>query len=213
LASAAQAAADTVFRHDDHTRLACARCHSEGAVHGRTLVRTREDCRACHHAAPDAEPCAGCHRDEAASTRLLAIVRTLSLPAGATPTRALPFRHDVHAEVACTTCHGAPPAVRAGPVDCGSCHTDHHRETAQCSSCHTPAPAAAVHPLTVHAGCTGSGCHEDPPVAELPRSRSACLVCHQSQVEHRAGGVCEDCHVLPPLGLSGPLGLARPGTR
>ena len=82
---------DTVFRHGDHTRYACVRCHSQGAVHGQTLISAPADCRACHHSLPVAQPCSSCHRDEAASSRAFEVLRTLTLPGGATPVRALPF--------------------------------------------------------------------------------------------------------------------------
>ena len=210
---AAQLATDSVFRHASHSAYGCVQCHSSGGDHRDLRVRTLADCRACHHAAPVAEPCARCHDDAASSERLLTTLRTLSFPQGRTATRALPFVHGAHEGVACATCHAPSPARSARAVDCVGCHAEHHGEGADCSACHVQAPAA-VHPLTVHAGCTGAGCHADAPLAALPQlagTRSACLVCHQDRAEHRPGQPCADCHVLPPPALPGAIGLAHPG--
>jgi hypothetical protein len=56
----------------------------------------------------------------------------------------------------------------------------------------------AAHPPVSHLTCSGSGCHEAQPFVEQPRTRNLCLSCHQALMEHKPGGNCEDCHVLPP---------------
>jgi hypothetical protein len=211
-ARVAHVAVDTVFRHADHRGYACVRCHGDGADHGLVLIEAPADCRSCHHALPTAEPCVACHEEDARSDRLFEAVRTLTLPKGATAARALPFRHALHQELACGTCHGEPPARSARGVDCAGCHADHHRDGAECSACHAE-PLEAVHPRTVHAGCGGAQCHGDLPFAETPRQRASCLACHRDRADHRAGEECVDCHVMPPAGLRGRVGLAGPGGR
>jgi hypothetical protein len=205
-------AVDTVFRHADHREYACTRCHGDDREHGSLLIRSVADCRSCHHALPVATTCTGCHRDDVGSDRLLEVMRTLTLPRGASAARALPFRHALHQAVACSTCHGSPPAVAVQPVDCAGCHADHHTESADCSACHVEAPAA-VHPLAVHEGCAGAGCHEDAPLETVPRARAACLVCHREQAEHRRSQECADCHVMPPAPVEAAALTTRGGRR
>jgi hypothetical protein len=65
-----------------------------------------------------------------------------------------------------------------------------------CTNCHAPPPRNA-HSLESHVTCTGSGCHESPPVGPEVRVRSACLTCHGDQVDHQPGGECAECHALP----------------
>ena len=139
-------------------------------------------------------------------------IRTFSLPKGASRERPLPFRHDLHQGVVCASCHGAPPELSARAADCAGCHADHHHEGATCSTCHAQ-PVKAVHPLTVHAGCAGAGCHEDAPFAGVPRSRTACLACHQDHADHKPGRECAACHAMPPASLVGPVGLAASSAR
>jgi len=210
--SAAAAQADTVFRHADHTDLQCVRCHSDGGVHGQTLIRRPSDCRSCHHTGPAASTCATCHREEAGSLRLFRVIRTLAVPGDRESTRTMSFQHAAHVAIDCASCHGAPPDVGATPVECVGCHADHHQGGAECSACHLPGSSAA-HPLAAHAGCSGSGCHESDLVAELPRTRASCLVCHQDQRDHRAGAECAGCHLLPAPGPSGTIGLSGFGVR
>jgi hypothetical protein len=177
--------------------------------HGGLLVRTRADCRSCHHTQPLVQRCAACHADDARSERVFEAARTFALPLGAARARALPFRHAPHEGVACATCHTGSSSLTARATDCASCHADHHGARADCSACHVPAPAS-VHPLTVHAGCGGTGCHTDPAIVPTPRTRPSCLVCHAEQSAHRPGQDCAGCHVLPPAAAVEPVGLVHP---
>lgn len=208
----AEIAVDTVFRHADHRGYSCVRCHGDGADHGLVLIEAPGDCRSCHHDSPIAEPCVNCHADDASSDRLFEAIRTLALPKGARASRALPFRHALHQEVTCASCHGGPPARSARGADCAGCHADHHRDGAECSACHA-APTEAAHPRAVHAGCGGAQCHGELPFPVTPRQRSSCLACHRDRADHRPGEECADCHVMPPPGITGRVGLAKPGER
>ena len=204
-----QLAQDTLFRHDDHQSFDCVRCHSSGSEHGLLLVRGLEDCRSCHHRLPAAATCTGCHDDVADSKQLFAVLQTLTFSQSKTATRPLTFQHVRHEGVACASCHGSPPLDEQA-VDCAGCHVDHHREGADCTACHVQAPAA-VHPLTVHAGCAGAACHDDRTLVGASQTRSFCLACHQDQSEHRESEDCATCHVMPPPTFPGPAGMAWPG--
>jgi hypothetical protein len=200
---------DTLFRHDDHQSFDCVRCHSSGSEHGGLLVPGLEGCRSCHHTLPVAATCTGCHNEVSDSQQLFAVLQTLKLSQGKTATRTLPFQHIRHEDAACASCHGSPP-LSAQVVDCAGCHADHHSEGTDCATCHVQAPEA-VHPLTVHAGCTGAACHDSRTFAGAFQTRSFCLACHQDQAEHRESEDCATCHVMPPPNSPGLVGLATPG--
>jgi len=110
--------------------------------------------------------------------------------------RELPFRHSTHEEVECTECHRGRPDMSAEGLACDGCHEDHHEEEVVCAECHRAAPEEE-HPLEVHVTCSGSGCHTSIPFETVPRSRSACLGCHQDLVDHEPQKDCVACHVLP----------------
>jgi hypothetical protein len=203
----ATARADTAFRHAAHRSLACTKCHASGGDHPGILIKSRADCRSCHHAAANVDKCATCHATDARASRVFAEVRTFSLPGGASRDRDLPFHHDLHEGIACASCHATTPERSARAVDCDGCHADHHREGAACRTCHTQTPPASAHTLEVHAGCAGSGCHADATFAAVPRARASCLVCHADHADHKPGKECATCHALPPSPTAGALGL------
>jgi hypothetical protein len=193
-------APDTVFRHQDHESVECLTCHTVDPVHGEVRVRTRSDCRSCHHRAPLATDCARCHAAADVPAAIFSLPRTLELSVGTAPERPLPFQHSDHPGVACVSCHTEGLALSAAAVDCASCHVEHHRPEARCATCHLSELETPPHPLEVHRGCGGAGCHTELPFEGVPRTRNLCVACHQQMEEHRPGRACTSCHLLPRPG-------------
>lgn len=161
-------------------------------------------CRSCHHSAAEAEPCADCHdQSELARAEDLPVHRDLVMSVGTVEGRELPFAHGEHDTLACNSCHTGTPDLSAADVGCAECHEEHHRPDVRCASCHREAPEES-HPLSVHATCTGSGCHDARAAGSDARAlfssstRNACLTCHQDLADHRPGERCARCHLLPP---------------
>jgi nitrate/TMAO reductase-like tetraheme cytochrome c subunit len=206
-ASPQEAPADTVrFYHVDHREVECQACHSLAQP---SLLGTGPSwCRDCHHdeerTAPVATACEDCHDPGEFGAGDFQLVRTMEfsvLDAGLD--RELPFRHSTHEEVECTECHRDRPDMSAEGLACDDCHEDHHQAEIVCAECHRAAPEEE-HPLEVHVTCSGSGCHASIPFERVPRSRSACLGCHQDLTDHEPQKDCVACHVLPePAPVSG----------
>lgn len=192
------------FLHGQHQSVACTNCHTTGEGHGALAVVTLSDCRSCHHRAPVANDCTRCHEAGDASTQTFQQVRAVTFSMGKSdPARVMTFDHTRHGDLACASCHTEGLSLSAAAVDCVQCHEKHHAPTTDCASCHR-APAAGAHPpKESHVTCTGAGCHQAVPFDELPRSRAACLACHQEQTIHRPGKVCVTCHALPGARPSG----------
>jgi hypothetical protein len=107
----APATRSLVFRHEQHAKLVCARCHASNAA--RTVSVTCSTCHADHHSAE--RDCAACHPDARTS-------------------------HERSAHDGCERCHGNAglPAITASRTLCLACHTqqrDHHPGEG-CASCH-----------------------------------------------------------------------------
>ena len=195
---------DQPFSHRRHKETQCTACHATGKAHGRLLVRTLEDCRNCHHASPTLGSagamagtpprlCTSCH-NTVGLRQSIQDTLTFKLSVWKEPrARAFGFRHDKHTTYDCTICHATPNSLLV-PADksCPACHAKHHVPDAQCRSCHPPVKAA--HTRDAHLGCTGSQCHTPQPVEELQAKRNVCLVCHQTQVNHKPGKECAACH-------------------
>ncbi|MEJ2503170.1 MAG: NapC/NirT family cytochrome c [Gemmatimonadota bacterium] len=200
-APAQQSARDTVaFWHSQHRGVECTACHSTEQSHGGLTVTSLMDCRSCHHTQPAASNCQTCHAGGEVRRVNATVRRTLDIRIGSLdrPTRELPFSHEVHQRLDCARCHTDGLTLSAEAVSCDACHEEHHEPDAECMACHER-PASDAHDLQVHIGCAGSGCHEAVPstVAQVPRTRDFCLVCHQDLTDHRPGRNCEDCHTLP----------------
>ncbi len=195
--------AELDFAHEDHDSVACGTCHGEQARHGSVLIREREDCRSCHHAAPLASRCTSCHDVEEVRETSFAVTKPLEITIGSLdrPLRTVVFHHADHWQhTGCSICHtGGIDLETAQGADCSGCHLEHHEPTANCMTCHE-APAPGAHDRNAHFGCGGTGCHDPVPegIRNAPRTRELCLVCHQDLVDHMAGRNCADCHVLPP---------------
>ena len=194
-------AQDTLaFWHSQHRGVECISCHTMEETHGGLAVTSQNDCRSCHHTEPVADNCMTCHAAGDVRRTTANVQRRLDIRIGSLnrPTRRLPFSHQVHEDLDCARCHTDGLALSAAAVACDDCHREHHRAEVQCMACHA-VPASGAHDLQVHLGCAGSGCHEAVPtsVAQVPRTRDFCLVCHQDLTDHRPGRNCENCHTLP----------------
>ncbi len=178
----------TIPGHATHAAIGCRECHAPPTVDAASTM-THEECMSCHHGRQQTLECSTCHAPVAPRT----VERTFQLSVWKTPrTVSLPFDHARHESVQCSACHAEPPLLLPDRA-CGSCHKNHHRPDADCASCHN-APPPGVHPLSVHEGCSASGCHAETAVADLPESRSACLVCHRDRIDHQPGRDCRSCH-------------------
>jgi hypothetical protein len=183
------------FPHNRHKKLACLTCHVTSSGEKVTFEAPR-GCQICHHQSPAQSDCISCHTraDLPASNDLQVSIAA----AGKQPRpRTVLFRHDAHGKVTCTACHGQP--VSLAPVDsaatCSGCHAEHHKAGRDCATCHrTPGIADAhVRPATVHVAC--DACHATARVASLVPTRSFCLACHQSTVDHYGPRECSECHL------------------
>jgi hypothetical protein len=190
-----QPVATTPFEHSRHESIGCNRCHGTGERHRTLLLRTPQDCLACHHDAARAADCTACHeRARLPEPGTVTTALELSVRAEVQP-RALPFGHELHARVDCRDCHRTPVTL-AMDRTCGSCHAEHHTAAAECQSCHV-SPEPAVHDASAHLSCSGGGCHAALAAPSPILSRSLCLVCHDAQRNHEPEGDCARCHRIP----------------
>lgn len=198
------------FEHTRHERVSCLECHGTGDRHATYLVRSARDCAGCHHDAQRGIACTTCH--DRGGLRSPAPVTAAMVLAGRGPaTRRLSFQHGPHvggeAPVPCGDCHRAPVTL-ARERECNTCHAQHHRTASNCITCHETA-APGVHTREVHLSCAGSGCHAASAVPSPAESRTVCLACHRTQVDHEPGGSCARCHRIPRSGPAG-RGLGEP---
>lgn len=190
---------DTTFRHATHESVGCLECHRMAPTHGLSRVRNISDCRSCHHSPARADAgCVTCHVVPELNDVEYEVVRDFALSVRTEiEERAVPFRHADHTARDCADCHEEGPSLSVPELDCRSCHEEHHAETASgCEGCHQE-PAESAHPVAVHMTCSGSGCHQDPPLQTPRVGRTGCLWCHEEQGEHEPEDACVDCHVMP----------------
>jgi hypothetical protein len=106
---------DLSFRHEQHGRLDCVKCHGTGTDHAVGLTCT--SCHSDHHAAE--RTCATCHAGARAG-------------------------HDRAAHDGCTRCHvnASLPSVAASRTLCLTCHEAQrdHQTGGSCAACHAVAP-------------------------------------------------------------------------
>jgi len=94
-------------------------------------------------------------------------------------------------------CHTT--AVSLGPepavTSCTACHEDHHAAGIDCATCHRTAQIIPAHapPVDAHAAC--DQCHAERTVVALEPTRSFCLACHGSELDHFAERECTVCHL------------------
>lgn len=185
------------FRHRDHRGVACVTCHPSEETHGGLAFRRPAGCHECHHASDDAPACTRCHAERELRGADYGLRGAPDLSTGDAPERPLDFDHAEHEASACRDCHTEGVELATEGAACAECHEDHHDPDARCAACHVDAPDEA-HPVDVaHVTCAGSGCHASLPFDRVPRSRQACLVCHQDLADHRPGRPCVECHPMP----------------
>jgi hypothetical protein len=186
------------FDHRVHARISCRQCHGTGALHRTILVRSARDCASCHHDPERGRACGDCHDAGGPQGQRLVTALLRFTVWDSARTRELPFRHEVHAPLACRDCHGAPVTLEPNR-ECASCHEKHHRPDATCSTCHQP-PRPGVHNAAAHLSCTGTGCHAATVAPAPASSRTLCLVCHTELGNHQPGRDCAVCHRIPATG-------------
>jgi hypothetical protein len=185
--------AATRFQHGQHRNVACASCHSSARRHGELMIRSSNDCMACHHAGAQRQDCSQCH-NLATLRRLPLRPRTFRLTAAnSSAVLSMRFTHTPHAALPCAQCHGDAPARAPDQSNCASCHAQHHGPSATCTSCHSGQDVLGKHARTSHTTCATATCH-GAAAAGLPTSREACLVCHTAQQTHMPGRLCTTCH-------------------
>jgi len=88
------------------------------------------------------------------------------------------------------------------PVDsaatCQGCHDKHHEAARHCAECHQTASITQTHakPARVHVAC--DACHATAAIAPLVPTRTFCLACHDSAVDHYPPKQCSLCHLRAP---------------
>jgi hypothetical protein len=160
-----------------------------------TFERPR-GCQNCHHKSPATSDCIHCHR----GARLPKTVDvTFSVAAASRPPRArtVAFPHEKHWPLGCAGCHTVEATLQ--PADsvatCHGCHDRHHTVGRDCATCHRTATIKGPHlaPTRPHVAC--NLCHPTAVIAPLTPTRSFCLVCHESAVDHNRGEQCTSCHM------------------
>lgn len=113
----------------------------------------------------------------------------------------------LHADVACTACHGTKP-YKDAPTDCASCHADAFHDGrlgTNCALCHGEQgwpfwrfdhDTQTRYPLTgAHAGVDCHACHKQSK-SDPAQLTATCSACHGDDDVHRGsfGRRCERCH-------------------
>lgn len=185
--------------HGSHGSVACTSCHGTPPDYATLPVRSQDECMACHHDPSRTGDCGACHSSPPPETLPVATSLRMSVWEGPRA-RIVSFEHGRHQSLTCRTCHEKAPS-NAVVRGCESCHEDHHRPEASCGRCHA-AEAVEHHDRSVHLGCGGEGCHQDPVVLALPPTRSVCLLCHRERLGHEPGGECVGCHLVNEGGVA-----------
>jgi hypothetical protein len=186
------------FSHPIHKKLACLICHLSTSGEKLTFQPPR-GCQICHHQDPARADCARCH-EEGSLPEVVAVQVSIAAAGKSERERTVAFRHERHAKVRCTECHGQP--VTLAPVDsavgCHGCHDKHHEAGRDCATCHRTASITVAHarPARVHVAC--DACHATAAIAALTPTRSLCLACHGPAVDHNPERECSTCHLQAP---------------
>jgi hypothetical protein len=183
------------FPHARHASVQCLVCHLSRTGEKLTFVPPR-GCVICHHQEPTPRTCIQCHERNRLPD---SVVVPLAIGAAGRPVRQrhATFRHDYHADIACSGCHGV--SLSRSPVDsaltCRGCHDKHHTAGRTCAVCHRTPTIVSAHarPVRPHVRC--DACHPNPTIAALTPSRSFCLACHSPTVDHNPEGECVTCHL------------------
>jgi hypothetical protein len=182
------------FSHARHQSLHCLTCHLSRTGAMLTFEPPR-GCQICHHQAPARSDCVKCHEPDGipGAVGVAVVIAPADKPARERP---VDFRHERHAELDCTACHGVP--VTLAPVDsagsCRGCHDRHHQAGRDCAACHRTGAITQAHarPVRAHVAC--NSCHPTAAISPLSPTRSFCLACHQPDVDHHPERECADCH-------------------
>jgi hypothetical protein len=193
--SALPALPSDTFSHPLHKKLACLTCHLSRSGEKLTFEPPR-GCQICHHQNPARSDCVQCH-EKGSLPEVVAVPVRIAAAGKPARERTVAFRHEGHAELRCTACHGQ--LVTLAPVDsaasCAGCHDKHHEAKRQCASCHRTATITEAHapPARAHVAC--DACHATAAVATLSPTRTLCLACHPPVVDHYAAKECSTCHL------------------
>ncbi len=187
--------ADT-FSHERHRRLACLTCHTTTSRTATLTFEPPRGCQICHHQRPARSGCAACHQaEEIAPTRQVTV--QVTVPREDPRPREVGFAHEAHDEIACVKCHTQPVSLEPEPAaaTCAACHDDHHVARRDCATCHRTDQVMDAHrpPVDAHGGC--DQCHTSTTIAVLEPTRSFCLACHPSEVDHHRQRECSTCHL------------------
>ena len=181
----------------DRQAALCADCHKDvredlrtkRGFHGRIAGGGTMQCRACHSE----------HQGRAAD-----IVKFVPEQFDHSRTD-FPLR-DVHATVACSSCHAAGKRFREAPSDCHGCHRADEPHAGKlgtdCGACHATATWSRINfdhgrtkfPLTGrHQQMACATCHFGNRYKDTPQQ---CLSCHAPDDVHRGsrGAECSKCH-------------------
>ena len=186
------------FPHPRHKKLACLTCHLSKTGAKLTFEPPR-GCQICHHENPTKSDCSRCH-EQGSLPEIVAVPVSIAAARKPPRERTVAFRHEVHDTLACTACHGT--AVTMAPVDsaatCQGCHDKHHEAARHCAECHQTASITQTHakPARVHVAC--DACHATAAIAPLVPTRTFCLACHDSAVDHYPTKQCSLCHLRAP---------------
>jgi hypothetical protein len=188
------------FPHDRHRRLACLTCHFSKSGHGGLTFKPPRGCQICHHQTSDTLKCEKCH--DAEQMREKAVTATISVKASGKEdaprrTREVSFSHEVHTkEKKCTDCHVTSVTMepKAETKDCTGCHEDHHTADRACANCHRSDTILSGHKRESHVQC--DACHAEKTVTRFTPTRSFCLACHPTTVDHHEEKQCTQCHML-----------------
>jgi hypothetical protein len=186
------------FPHPRHKKLACLTCHLSRTGAKLTFEPPR-GCQICHHENPAKSDCGKCH-EQGSLPEIVAVPVSIAAARKPPRERTVAFRHEVHDTLACTACHGT--AVTMAPVDsaatCQGCHDKHHEAARHCAECHQTASITQTHakPARVHVAC--DACHATAAIAPLVPTRTFCLACHDSAVDHYPPKQCSLCHLRAP---------------
>jgi hypothetical protein len=198
--SASSSPADT-FSHKRHRQLACITCHTTTSRRSDLTFEPPRGCQICHHQRPARAQCSTCH-ESSELIRTEEVTIQVAVPDHQPRARRVGFEHASHSEVACVQCHTEPVSLepKTEVATCAACHTEHHETVGTgsraCADCHRTSQIVEAHarPIDAHSRC--SACHEPETVTTLTPTRSFCLACHSTDVDHYAPKQCTLCHFL-----------------
>lgn len=183
------------FAHARHQSVPCLGCHLAQTGARLTFVPPL-GCRNCHHGERQRHACVECH-EPARLPDTLQVRFAVAAAGKAAHERVVAFPHGRHATLRCTSCHGG--TVSRAPVDsagsCAGCHDKHGDAGRACAVCHRTPETMGYHaaPARPHVAC--DECHATAVIARLTPTRSLCLACHDSTVDHNPGRECTGCHM------------------